>query len=138
VVVERIVSSHLSEGSVASLDYARFLVETPLVTLGVGITQTLLPTLSDLSVTGDSDRFRNSIRTLLLGCLWSLLPLSVWLLSFGEDLIRVVYARGAFDEASVQRTTQAPQDSRSLWAGSAGRFCSGPTMRSAAWGCCCP
>ena len=107
LIVERIVASHLSEGSVASLDYARFLVETPIVTLGVGITQTLLPTLSDLSAVGDEERFRGSIRTLLLACLWALLPLSVWLLAFGGDLIRVVYARGAFNEQSVRTTTAA-------------------------------
>jgi putative peptidoglycan lipid II flippase len=107
LIVERMVASRLSEGSIASLDYARFLVETPLVTVGVGITQTLLPTLSDLSATGDRERFTNSVRTLLLACLWALLPLSIWLLSFGEDLIRVIYARGAFDEASVRTTTAA-------------------------------
>lgn len=107
LVVERIVASHLPAGSIASIDYARFLVETPLVTLGVGVTQTLLPTLSDLSAVGDRVRFERSIRTLLLACLWALLPVSVWLLGFGEDLIRVVYARGAFDEQSVRTTTQA-------------------------------
>jgi putative peptidoglycan lipid II flippase len=107
LIVERMVASRLSEGSIASLDYARFLVETPLVTIGVGITQTLLPTLSDLSATGDRARFTHSVRTLLLACLWALLPISVWLLSFGEELIRVVYARGAFGEASVQTTTAA-------------------------------
>ncbi|MFH1144236.1 MAG: lipid II flippase MurJ [Candidatus Eisenbacteria bacterium] len=107
VIVERVVASRLSEGSIASLDYARFLVETPLVTVGVGITQTLLPTLSDLSAAGERERFINSIRTLLLACLWALLPLSVWLLAFGEDLIRLIYAHGAFGEASVQTTTAA-------------------------------
>jgi murein biosynthesis integral membrane protein MurJ len=107
VIVEKIVASRLSEGSIASLDYARFLVETPLVTVGVGITQTLLPTLSDLDATGNHERFRNSIRTLLLACLWALLPVSVWLLSFGPELIRLVYARGAFDEASVRTTAAA-------------------------------
>ena len=107
IVVERIVASHLHQGAIASLDYARFLVETPLVTLGVGITQTLLPTLSDLSATGDTERFRHSIRTLLLACLWALLPVSVYLLSFGEDLIRIIYARGAFGEDSVRTTTAA-------------------------------
>lgn len=106
-IVERMVASQLSEGSIASLDYARFLVETPLVTIGVGITQTLLPTLSDLNATGDRERFANSVRTLLLACMWALLPLSVWLLSFGQDLIRVIYARGAFDETSVRTTTAA-------------------------------
>ncbi len=107
LIVERIVASHLPEGSIASIDYARFLVETPLVTLGVGVTQTLLPTLSDLSASGDQERFGRSVRTLLLACLWALLPVSVWLLSFGEDLIRTIYARGAFDEGSVRTTAQA-------------------------------
>ncbi len=107
LIVERIVASRLSEGSIASLDYARLLVETPLVTLGVGITQTLLPTLSDLSATGDRERFFTSVRLLLLACLWALLPVSVWLLSFGTDVIRVVYARGAFDERSVATTSAA-------------------------------
>ena len=107
LIVERVVASRLSEGSIASLDYARLLVETPIVTLGVGITQTLLPTLSDLSATGETERFRSSVRILLLACLWALLPVSVWLLSFGQDLIRVIYARGAFNEHSVATTAAA-------------------------------
>jgi putative peptidoglycan lipid II flippase len=107
LIVERIVASHLQEGAIASLDYARFLVETPLVTLGVGITQTVLPKLSDLSAIGDREKLVESTRRILLACLWALLPLSVWLISFGEDLIRIVYARGAFGESSVATTNAA-------------------------------
>lgn len=107
VVVERIVASHLAEGSVASLDYARFLAETPLVTLGVGIAQVLLPTMADLSAEGAQEQIRRSLRTALLGSLWCILPIAIWFFVAGEDLVRIVYARGAFDERSVATTSLA-------------------------------
>ena len=107
VVVERIVASRLPEGSVASLDYARFLVETPMVTVGLGMTQVLLPALSDLSAGGDRARLHRSARALLIGGLWGVLPIVAWLFACGEDLVRILYQRGAFDEHSVQTTTSA-------------------------------
>ncbi|MFB3907653.1 MAG: lipid II flippase MurJ [Candidatus Eisenbacteria bacterium] len=107
LVVERIVGSRLPEGSIASLDYARFLVETPVVTIGLGITQTLLPRLADFDASGERERFLQTTRTLVLACLWALLPVSVWLLGFGDDLVRVLYRRGAFDEESVRTTSSA-------------------------------
>lgn len=107
VLVERIVASHLEEGAVASLDYARFVAETPLVTLGVGLTQVLLPTMADLSADGNTERMQRSVRTALLGAVWCVLPIAVWFFIAGEDLIRILYQRGAFDEQSVASTSSA-------------------------------
>src|SRR5690606_28364857 len=79
VVVERVVASRLAEGSIASLDYARFLVETPMVTIGLGMAQVMLPTLSDLNAGADRERFRRASRTYLLSALWGVFPIALWL-----------------------------------------------------------
>lgn len=107
VLVERIVASRLAEGSIASLDYARFLVETPMVTIGLGMAQVMLPALSDLNAGGDQKRLQRASRAYLLSALWGVFPIAIWLFSCGEEIVRLVYQRGAFDEASVRTTTDA-------------------------------
>lgn len=107
VLVERIVASRLPEGSIASLDYARFLVETPMVTVGLGMAQVMLPALSDLSAGGDQARLQRASRAYLLSALWGVFPVAIWLFACGEELVRLVYQRGAFDEASVRTTSDA-------------------------------
>ncbi|MEZ4653417.1 MAG: lipid II flippase MurJ [Candidatus Eisenbacteria bacterium] len=107
VLVERIVASRLPEGSIASLDYARFLVETPMVTIGLGMAQVMLPALADLSAGRDRERLDRSARAYLIGALWGVFPIAIWLFVCGEDLVRILYQRGAFDEQSVRTTTEA-------------------------------
>jgi putative peptidoglycan lipid II flippase len=107
VVVERIVASRLAEGSIASLDYARFLVETPMVTVGLGMAQVMLPALADLNASADRERLRRASRTYLLSALWGVFPIAIWLFTSGEEIVRLVYQRGAFDEASVRTTSDA-------------------------------
>jgi putative peptidoglycan lipid II flippase len=107
ILVDRMVSSLLAVGSVASLEYARFIVETPTVTLGLGMARVALPHFSDLETQGKREEVISTLERLLYGSLLWLLPLSLFLGMASHSIIGVVYGYGRFGADSVLPTARA-------------------------------
>jgi putative peptidoglycan lipid II flippase len=106
-IVDRMVSSLLAVGSVASLEYARFIVETPTVTLGLGMARVALPHFSDLETEGKREEMISTLERLLFGSLLWLLPLSLFLGMASHSIISLIYGYGRFGAESVLPTSRA-------------------------------
>ncbi len=107
VYVDRVIGSLLAEGSVAALEYSRFLVETPGITIGMGFMSVFLPYFSELSARDDTIRLRRDIEQMLILSVYIMLPVSLVLFICGEEVIRLVYGYGKFGDASVALTAGA-------------------------------
>lgn len=102
VVVERIVSSWLGTAIIPSVDYARFLTDTMVQLIAVPLG--LLTMASHGGVRDDARADDHLRRTAaLVFCL--AFPIALFLSFHAETLVRLLFARGAFDEASVQTTS---------------------------------
>jgi putative peptidoglycan lipid II flippase len=100
VLVERIVASRLGTAVVPGLDYARFVSETTLVLSAVPLGIVTLASQSGSS----AESARNHARLVAALLLALAFPLAFFLCTNAYDIVRVLYARGAFDETSVHIT----------------------------------
>jgi putative peptidoglycan lipid II flippase len=100
-VVERRVASVVSADTVAALDYARFLSDTAVLLLAVPLG---IAGLGGMATMSDA-RFRDVAQRSLRMLLYAGVPLSLAAALHGETIVRLVYARGAFDAGSVAVTT---------------------------------
>lgn len=107
---ERILASRLAVGAVASLDYARTITDSAVLF----VSQPLgLALLSSAPTTDYNSRMQSIARPLLAIAL----PASVCMGMFAPDVARLVFSRGAFNEAAVQLTGQAMRGiAVGLWA----------------------
>lgn len=100
IAVERAVASLISLSAVSALDYAKFLSETVIFLLAMPFAFVGLSSWSNR----DSSELRSSLGE-LSGLLLTLsVPISIFLLTQANLVIRMLYSRGAFDETSVQVT----------------------------------
>lgn len=104
--VDRSMASGLSEGSIASLNYANILNGVT-TTLTIGILSTIIyPQINRAVNTGDSSTFeflKGKIQNIvLLICI----PLTLGTIVFAEPVTQVVYERGAFDTNSTLMTAE--------------------------------
>lgn len=101
-VAERVVASLLGEGVVAATEYANFVVDSIVMFLAVPLG------LAGLASVGAGDdvrsRARDRITAVAAPVLAVTVPMSVVLALRSDDIVTLVYARGAFDQASVAAT----------------------------------
>jgi putative peptidoglycan lipid II flippase len=106
VLVDRAVSSLVGPGGVASVDYARFLAETPVLLLG---TPLALAALGHFSDDAGWAEHQAKIRRTVAGLLLLTLPLSALMVVAGPEIVTVIFRRGRFDQLSVAGTAAALQ-----------------------------
>lgn len=101
-LVERMVSSHLGTAIIPSVDYARFVSDTTvqLIAMPLGV---LTMSLHGGSKSDDAKRHVTDMASTIMILAF---PIAGFIALNAEPIVRVVFARGAFGEESVQ-TTQA-------------------------------
>jgi putative peptidoglycan lipid II flippase len=99
-VVERRVASLVSGEAVAALDYARFVSDTSVLLLAMPLGLAGLGAMASMN----DARFRDSALRALRMLLYAGAPLSLALAVHGEEIVRLVFARGAFGAESVAAT----------------------------------
>ncbi|XPV76407.1 MAG: murein biosynthesis integral membrane protein MurJ [Desulfovibrio sp.] len=107
ILMGTLLASYLPEGSVSWLYYADRLVQFPLGVFGIAVSTAALPDLSRLSAQGDMKGFFTSLRAAMGLTLFICLPSMAGLLGLAEPIIELLFARGAFDAASVAGTSAA-------------------------------
>jgi putative peptidoglycan lipid II flippase len=98
--LERALASLISVGTVASLDYAKVIVETGLVLIAFPLGLASLAELSRVS----EDSARRRIAQLVPVLLALTVPLSIALALNANSVVRLLFGRGAFDADSIRIT----------------------------------
>ncbi len=107
VLVNQRVASWLAPGSVAALEYARFIAETPVATVGLGLTQVSLPLLAEWAALGRDRELNAGSERIIATALLLLLPVSLLLLLGASPIVALLYGRGAFGASSQVETARA-------------------------------
>lgn len=107
---ERFVASGLVVGTLASLDYARTLTESAALIVAQPLGMAVL-------YKGAMPDDTRTVLALSAGVLAVALPASLYLALFAQDIVRIVFQRGAFDDAALLLTSGSLRGiAAGLWA----------------------
>ncbi|MBP0439620.1 lipid II flippase MurJ [Tianweitania sediminis] len=100
VWLERLFASRAAAGAVASLDYARTLSDSALLLLSQPI---------GMAVLAGNGQYDNKVQAQKIArpILAVAIPFAAFTFLFAEDVVRLIFQRGAFDEHGVALTSQA-------------------------------
>lgn len=97
--IERLLTSRITTGAVASLDYARTLTESALLLISQPIGLAVLSGHGARDARGQAEAIARPILALAV-------PMSAFLLVFAPDIVRLVFFRGAFGDEALALTSQ--------------------------------
>lgn len=103
-VFDRMLASRLSEGNVSAIKYANMLMGFVLGVIIMAIATVVYSQLSKLSSLEQKISFNRVIKRALAIMTIILLPLTAGSIIFSNDIIRIVYQRGAFDAGATKLT----------------------------------
>ncbi|NBN63184.1 murein biosynthesis integral membrane protein MurJ [Pannonibacter tanglangensis] len=101
VFADTILASFLPTGALAHLAYADRLYQLPLGVIGIALGTAVLPEIGRDAGVGAEDKARGVMDRALRICLMVGLPIGLAMAFLGEDAIRVLFQRGAFDAAAT-------------------------------------
>jgi putative peptidoglycan lipid II flippase len=104
-LVDMFLSSFLEQGSLAALSYATRLYTFPLSLFSVSVVMVALPSLSRSTAEREESGTGHSaeVSGWWLRTLFFLIPSAVFLLLFSEEVVSLVFERGAFGSMEVER-----------------------------------
>jgi putative peptidoglycan lipid II flippase len=106
-VVDRIIASFLTHGSISALYYANRLMQFPLGVFGIALTIAILPTLSKYVAKGQIEDMKSSFSfgfKLLSFFIW---PCMVGLITLSYPIVRLFYEHGLFSAQDTSTTEVA-------------------------------
>ncbi|MCE1234785.1 MAG: murein biosynthesis integral membrane protein MurJ [Hyphomicrobiales bacterium] len=101
--VDTILASALPFGAVSALYYADRLYQLPIGVIAIAIGTVLLPELSRRFAAGDDAGARRAQKRAVFWSIVLTAPFVVAFLAFPDLLVRLAFARGAFDETAALR-----------------------------------
>ena len=107
VVVTRLLSSFLEQGSVSYLYYGQRLFEFPQGVFIVSLAQAVLPTMSRQAAGGQLDDVKHSLHYALSLIVLVTLPAGAGLVVCAEPIFSQLFMQGAFTFSDVQQTAMA-------------------------------
>lgn len=101
-VVENAACSTLQPGSVAALDFARKLINTPLLIIPLATGTVLFTAFTELHARTDREGGARLLMASVRAMLFLFVPLVALTWVLAEPVVTIAYKRGAFDAASVE------------------------------------
>ena len=107
LIINTNIASHLPAGSVSWITYADRLMEFPTALLGVALGTVLLPSLSEASASGDTERYNSLLDWGVRMCFLFALPAALGLWLLGTGLTATLFHYGRFSDLDVAMTCNA-------------------------------
>lgn len=106
ILVNTLLASLLIEGAMSYLNFAYRLMHFPLGVFAVAVGTVALPKISGEVARNQFDQLVKIFYESLSLTMFLIIPSAIYLASFSDDLVRLIYERGAFGpEATVQTST---------------------------------
>jgi putative peptidoglycan lipid II flippase len=102
IAIERIVASLIGSTAIAAVDYAKFVTETGVILIAAPLGMVGLSALSGLY----PDLVRQKVGQIANIVLIFTIPISLFIACNNVDIVHILYARGAFDQESVEVTSK--------------------------------
>lgn len=105
--VDKLFASYLSQGSIASLNYAHLVKQLFFYIFATTLVTYLYPKMAMNIVKNNKDNYREQIRESIRYMIIVFVFVLVFSLFYGRDMIKLIYGRGAFGETSIQLTMES-------------------------------
>lgn len=104
--VDRFFASSLAEGSIAALNFANAVNSIPRAVITMALSTALFPILAKSAAKGDwQEASKTTTRWILIVGGAAAIPV-LFLFFFSEEVVRLIFQRGAFDERATQMTSE--------------------------------
>lgn len=107
IIVTRMMASPLEEGSIAALDFANMIIQTPLSTFGLAISTAIFPFIASYAATKDYESLRGTMSNGIRITALIYIPIGLIFMVLCVPIIRVLFERGNFDTNDTMMTSQA-------------------------------
>lgn len=107
LIIDRSFATHLTAGTTAALSFGSNLFVTITSIFIVAMSTVVFPRLSQYCLDGDNDRIRALLKNIFKILLFILVPYLILVLFYNQELIALVYQRGAFTDKSTSITALA-------------------------------
>lgn len=103
-LIERIMASTLSDGSIAIMNFANKLMLLPVSILPMAIVTVIFPKLSEEAAVEDINKYTQTISLSIRMMSLIIIPFAVILISMSLPLVKILFERGAFTSESSEIT----------------------------------
>ncbi len=107
ILINTLLASLLVEGAMSYLNYAYRLMHFPLGVFGVALGTVALPKFSEQAATNNIEQLASTFYEAIGLAFFLVIPSAVYLAGYGDDLIRLIYQRGAFTPEATLQTARA-------------------------------
>ncbi|MEG0852714.1 MAG: murein biosynthesis integral membrane protein MurJ [Angelakisella sp.] len=105
-MLDRTIASVLPEGSVSALSYANRITGFVTAVFVVSVATAIFPQLSKLSAGNNTKKLKSTFVTSSGIMSLLVLPISAGIMIFSREIVSLLFLRGAFTAADVERTAQ--------------------------------
>lgn len=105
MVVDKNIASSLEVGSISALDYAQKLIFFINSIITTSIANVAYPLMANMRSTGDENGFINILKKSILYLAILLIPITIGVIIFGNDIVTIIYGRGKFTSHAIELTT---------------------------------
>ncbi len=106
-VFTRVLATSLFSGAISSLSYAQRLFQLPFAIISLSISRGINPTLNKMKDNDNREEFNKLLNKGISLNLLLIIPVTTIILAAAEEIVRLAFMRGAFDENSMILTAQA-------------------------------
>ncbi|RYG71235.1 murein biosynthesis integral membrane protein MurJ [Lentibacillus lipolyticus] len=103
-IIQRIYAADLSEGVIASMNYASKMTQFPQAVLMTSVTTVIYPMLAKAVSDGDEQKLTNAYQKGFHMLSILLLPATVFIFTYAEEIITLIFEYGHFTEQSTNAT----------------------------------
>lgn len=107
MVVDKNIASSLEVGSVSALDFAQKLIFFINSIITTSIASVVYPLMANMRNNDDKNGFVEILKKSIVYLAILLIPITVGIVVFDRDIVKIIYERGAFTEYAVNLTTLA-------------------------------
>lgn len=100
-------ASYMADGTLSALAYAKKIIDLPVVLFPYTLSVIVFPYFATMSIEKDTLKMQDLLNDSLKYILLFFIPLTIFTANFPEDIIRVIFERGAFDAQSTSLTSSA-------------------------------
>ncbi len=106
MLVDQVMATQLSAGSVSTLRYAFRINDLPIQVVIMAVSRAIFPFISEEAAAGNRDNLQNIFKYALIFLGFLTIPITCLMVLFSEDLVILLLKRGAFDLEAAQQTAQ--------------------------------
>jgi len=107
MLIDKTLASRIVEGGISALNYAGRLNGFVQGIFVVSIITALYPLLSRMAAENNIDGLKKSVSEAISSVNLLVIPITLGAMIFSEPVVRLVFARGAFDEKAISLTSSA-------------------------------